>query len=578
MKNLFNRVVILLTLVIFLLALPVEIVGLIRNQKAFEDEADEKIKYAIQSAATDLNVVLSNMENLVTMLHSTVQATFSGTNYVYDPAVFSQLKRQTGNIIKDTLKKTERISGLYVTFSPSLHSGMEEVWYAYRDGKITFIDARLYAPSWLLEGNPRVDYYYDAIKNGEYWGADDYESSLDEYMATHTQSIYDNEGNLIGIAGSDMLMSELRNMLSSIKIYRDSQIVLFDSDMNYCASNIDIKKPTKVYSVLINEIGSHHDNTTFHYTSSDGQEYIAAYTTLNNDWILVATQTTDAAMASATETRNTLIATMMLTILIIVIIVLLLIKRYYEPVIESAEQNEILMINQSRQAKLGEMVGNISHQCKQPLNNINIDISNMRDDYMADELTEKLFNEYAQRIRENVSVMANTITDFADFLKPDRNKENFSIRDSVNTALSIMKESLVINEIIIINSVDANLTITNYRNEFIQCVFNILENARDAVISSGEKPGRIVISADEKNKGGHKITSLNIFNSGSKIPAEQKDKIFTPYFSTKEADGGTGIGLYIVKQIIERHFHGNVSFVNCNEGVIFTITVKEKEI
>lgn len=578
MKNLFNRVVILLTLVIFLLALPVEIVGLIRNQKAFEDEADEKIEYAIQSAATDLNVVLSNMENLVTMLHSTVQATFSGTNYVYDPAVFSQLKRQTGNIIKDTLKKTERISGLYVTFSPSLHSGMEEVWYAYRDGKITFIDARLYAPSWLLEGNPRVDYYYDAIKNGEYWGADDYESSLDEYMATHTQSIYDNEGNLIGIAGSDMLMSELRNMLSSIKIYRDSQIVLFDSDMNYCASNIDIKKTTKVYSVLINEIGSHHDNTTFHYTSSDGQEYIAAYTTLNNDWILVATQTTDAAMASATETRNTLIATMMLTILIIVIIVLLLIKRYYEPVIESAEQNEILMINQSRQAKLGEMVGNISHQCKQPLNNINIDISNMRDDYMADELTEKLFNEYAQRIRENVSVMANTITDFADFLKPDRNKENFSIRDSVNTALSIMKESLVINEIIIINSVDANLTITNYRNEFIQCVFNILENARDAVISSGEKPGRIVISADEKNKGGHKITSLNIFNSGSKIPAEQKDKIFTPYFSTKEADEGTGIGLYIVKQIIERHFHGNVSFVNCNEGVIFTITVKEKEI
>ena len=98
--------------------------------------------------------------------------------------------------------------------------------------------------------------------------------------------------------------------------------------------------------------------------------------------------------------------------------------------------------------------------------------------------------------------MANTITDFADFLKPDRNKENFSIRDSVNTALSIMKESLVINEIIIINSVDANLTITNYRNVFIQCVFNILENARDAVISSGEKPGRIVISADEKNKGG----------------------------------------------------------------------------
>ena len=225
MKKLFTRVVTLLILGVLLLAIPVEIIGLIQSQKTFERESDEKVKYAVQSAATDLNVVFSNMENLVTMLQSTVQTMFSGQNYINDHTVFLRLKQQTGEIIKNTLEKTEHISGLYVTFSTNLHSGMEEIWYAYDNDHLRLVDATDYVPpeSWLVEGNPRVGYYYSAIENGEYWGGNSWESSLDEYMSSHSKSVYDTSGNLIGIVGSDMSMPAINDTLDSIKIYEDSQ-------------------------------------------------------------------------------------------------------------------------------------------------------------------------------------------------------------------------------------------------------------------------------------------------------------------------------------------------------------------
>ena len=577
MKKIFPRVIVLIILGALLIALPVEIIGLVKNQNAFKTETEDKIEYAVKSAGTDLDIVFNSMESLINMMQSVVQVTFSNEEYIDNYDNFLQLKNQTGDIIRRSLENTEQLSGLYVTFSPSLHSGMEEVWYAYKDGEVTLIDARLYAPSWLVEGNPVVDYYYNAIDNGEYWGGPDYESSLDEYMITHTKSVYDKQGNLIGIVGSDMLISEVIDILNSIKIYSDSQIVLFDSDMGYCASSDDIENPDKFYSGLAKRISSigKGNSIPIWYTSPNGEKHVAAYTTLNNGWVLAATQTVATVMTAANETKRTLIATMLLTIAIIIIIVIIFIKKFYDPVVELAEQNEIILINQSRQAKLGEMVGNIAHQCKQPLNSINIDISNMKDDYLDNELTEARFREYEEKMRKNVILMSNTITDFADFLKPDRQKEKVHIRSSVEKALEIMKERLIINEIKIVNEVEPDIYIIGYRNELIQCIFNIIENARDAAVSSGseEKIIKIYSTIPAENEG--KRFCLNIFNTGETIPEGAVDKIFLPYYSTKEKEGGTGIGLYIVKQIIENHFGGRIYFINNENGVTFTIELEK---
>ena len=572
MKKIFKRVLILIIAGALIVALPIEIIGLVRNQQTLKTEVEDKVEYAVRSAGVEFNIVFNSMESLVNMMQAMVKVTFSEYDYINDYDVFTKLKQQTGSILKYSLRRTDHLSGLYVTFNPDLHTGMEEVWYAYRDGEVTAIDARLYAPSWLVEGNPRVNYYYNAIKNGSYWGGLDYESSLDEYMTTHTKSVYDADGNLIGIVGSDMLMTEVVKMLKSVKIYEDSEIALFDSDMKFYASS-DNNASLSFSSVKSRIAASTADSGYIWYKASDKSRYIAAYTKLNNGWILVSAQPETTVMTSAADTRKTLLITMLLTIVVIIGFTAVLIRRYYGPVVESAEQNEIIIINQSRQAKLGEMIGNIAHQCKQPLNSINIDIANMKDDYYASELSPENFDRYTEKMKDNITIMSDTITDFADFLKPDRKKETFLINDVIEKVLSMMAESLKINKIKVEFNADRKISVTNYRNELTQCIFNILENARDAASASAPDARQISIALSEDFA--EKMIHINIFNTGSVISEEAGRHIFTPYFSTKEAKGGTGLGLYLTKQIIENHFNGRVYYTNNDEGVTFTIEFKE---
>lgn len=572
MKKIFKRVLILIIAGALIVALPIEIIGLVRNQQTLKTEVEDKVEYAAKSAGVEFNIVFNSMESLVNMMQAMVKVTFSEYDYINDYDVFTKLKQQTGSILKYSLRRTDHLSGLYVTFNPDLHTGMEEVWYAYRDGEVTAIDARLYAPSWLVEGNPRVNYYYNAIKNGSYWGGLDYESSLDEYMTTHTKSVYDADGNLIGIVGSDMLMTEVVKMLKSVKIYEDSEIALFDSDMKFYASS-DNNASLSFSSVKSRIAASTADSGYIWYKASDKSRYIAAYTKLNNGWILVSAQPETTVMTSAADTRKTLLTTMLLTIMVIIGFTAVLIRRYYGPVVESAEQNEIIIINQSRQAKLGEMIGNIAHQCKQPLNSINIDIANMKDDYYASELSPENFDRYTEKMKDNITIMSDTITDFADFLKPDRKKETFLINDVIEKVLSMMAESLKINKIKVEFNADRKISVTNYRNELTQCIFNILENARDA--ASASAPDARQISIELSEDFAEKMIHINIFNTGSVISEEAGRHIFTPYFSTKEAKGGTGLGLYLTKQIIENHFNGRVYYTNNDEGVTFTIEFKE---
>lgn len=572
MKKIFKRVLILIIAGALIVALPIEIIGLVRNQQTLKTEVEDKVEYAVRSAGVEFNIVFNSMESLVNMMQAMVKVTFSKYDYINDYDVFTKLKQQTGSILKYSLRRTDHLSGLYVTFNPDLHTGMEEVWYAYKDGEVTAIDARLYASSWLVEGNPRVNYYYNAIKNGSYWGGLDYESSLDEYMTTHTKSVYDADGNLIGIVGSDMLMTEVVKMLKSVKIYEDSEIALFDSDMKFYASS-DNNASLSFSSVKSRIAASTADSGYIWYKASDKSRYIAAYTKLNNGWILVSAQPETTVMTSAADTRKTLLITMLLTIVVIIGFTAVLIRRYYGPVVESAEQNEIIIINQSRQAKLGEMIGNIAHQCKQPLNSINIDIANMKDDYYASELSPENFDRYTEKMKDNITIMSDTITDFADFLKPDRKKETFLINDVIEKVLSMMAESLKINKIKVEFNADRKISVTNYRNELTQCIFNILENARDA--ASASPPDARQISIELSEDFAEKMIHINIFNTGSVISEEAGRHIFTPYFSTKEAKGGTGLGLYLTKQIIENHFNGRVYYTNNDEGVTFTIEFKE---
>lgn len=574
MKRIFKKVIVLLILGAFFVALPLEITGLIRNEKAFKSEAEEKIEYTIKSSAVELNTVFNSMESLVNMLQALVSTTFTYDIYSSNYNKFQELKKQSSIIIKQTLEKTPYISGMHITFNPELHFGREEIYYAYKNGRVSFINSAKLAQKWIEKGDPASDYYFKAIKYGKYWCGLDYESSIDAYLASYTKSVYDINGTLIGIVGSDIRSDEIVKIIKAMRIYDDSQIILYGKDLTLYAHNIPAKNTEKYFSALSSQISlNNKENDCIWYKAYDGKKHIAAYTTLNNGWILVATQPETTVMTSAADTRKTLLITMLLTIVVIIGFTAILIRRYYGPVVESAEQNEIIIINQSRQAKLGEMIGNIAHQCKQPLNSINIDIANMKDDYYASELSPENFDRYTEKMKDNITIMSDTITDFADFLKPDRKKETFLINDVIEKVLSMMAESLKINKIKVEFNADRKISVTNYRNELTQCIFNILENARDA--ASASPPDARQISIELSEDFAEKMIHINIFNTGSVISEEAGRHIFTPYFSTKEAKGGTGLGLYLTKQIIENHFNGRVYYTNNDEGVTFTIEFKE---
>lgn len=554
--------------------------GILHNQKVFEQEAEAKLQYAVENSAEEMNMIFNGMDDLLNMMQATARAEFSGEAYRSDISQYERAKVKYSNILKETLEETSYISGLYLTFNPDIYKNRQEIWWAYNDKEeVEFIDSTPIevTPVWLPDDSAyEPDYYYDAIKDGDFWVGMDFDNTLEVYMTTHTRPVYDKNNELIGIVGADIYMDNIIKMVETMPIYEDSEAVLFGSDLDVYTSSSNAKNPEKHFKKLIKGIrktgeGDGH----FWYEADDGKRSIAAFVTLDNGWIVASSQPAGSVMTAATETRDTLLLTMALTILAIIALVIFLIRRNYGPIVENAEQNEIIVINKSRQAKLGEMIGNIAHQSKQPLNSINIDISNMEDDFLAGELTEEQFSQYAEKIKGNVSRMSSTINDFADFLKPDRERVCFSVSEEIDKTLSMLDESLRINRIEVNRNYCGDAYVDGFPNEFVQCVFNILENARDAAIDDERENREIDISISRTAATSGRVIKIDIFNTGRPIP--DGSRLFEPYYTTHEGDGGTGLGLYLTKQIVEDHFDGKISFANSDDGVTFTIEIPETQ-
>ena len=222
-----------------------------------------------------------------------------------------------------------------------------------------------------------------------------------------------------------------------------------------------------------------------------------------------------------------------------------------EEEIAKNEQKQKLLIQQSRLAAMGEMIGAIAHQWRQPLNNVSLIIH-----FIKDNIKENTFDSFIHRAKEQIEYMSQTIDDFRDFHKPSKNSEPFDIKEAIKSAISIVH----VNDNITINLKGTHLYIDGYKNEFQQAILNILSNAKDAI---GQKNGVINIVVSEK-----KIT---VHNSGTVVSKEILEKMFEPYFTTKEDKKGTGIGLYITKTIIEGSMGGEIYAKNEKDGITFTI-------
>ncbi len=215
------------------------------------------------------------------------------------------------------------------------------------------------------------------------------------------------------------------------------------------------------------------------------------------------------------------------------------------------EEKQKLLIQQNRLVAMGKMIGAIAHQWRQPLNNISLIIH-----FIKDNIQEDRFNSFFNRAKEQIEYMSQTIDDFRDFHKPSKCSEPFEIKKAISSAITILH----VDDNITINLIGAHLFIDGYKNEFQQAILNILSNAKDAI---GEDNGTIDIAISDK-----KIT---IHNDGGRASKEVLDRMFEPYFTTKEDKKGLGIGLYMTKVIIEESMGGEIFANNSLNGITFTI-------
>lgn len=239
-----------------------------------------------------------------------------------------------------------------------------------------------------------------------------------------------------------------------------------------------------------------------------------------------------------------------------------------EEEITRRRQQESLMIHQSRLAGMGEMIGNIAHQWRQPLNALALIMANLQDSYQYDELTKELMEKMVDKANTLIQKMSSTIDDFRNFFKPEsKDKKCFSIRGAIEETLGLVEGGLKSSEIDVFIDVDPELEIIGFKNEFTQVILNLFNNAKDALEENRSSKRHMNISAEDKN--GNIIISF-ADNAGG-IPSTVIDRIFDPYFSTKEEGKGTGIGLYMSKIIIEEHHQGNLEVYNGDAGAVFVI-------
>ncbi len=239
---------------------------------------------------------------------------------------------------------------------------------------------------------------------------------------------------------------------------------------------------------------------------------------------------------------------------------------------EEIKSQQERLVAQSRSAALGEMFDNIAHQWRQPIGAINNAIINAEFALELGGMSTDEILETFEKINTYTAFLSGTIDDFRNFSNPDKEKIWFAPHEIIRQTIGIIQGSFEANTIsltYIPNDEEQLLRIYGPSGEFSQVILNVLSNARDAIKEHVVQNAHVIISLTHQDE----LISLHIADNAGGIPPDVLPKIFDPYFSTKSKAQGTGIGLYMSKTIIEKHFEGKLEAKNEGEGAVFTITI-----
>jgi len=246
-----------------------------------------------------------------------------------------------------------------------------------------------------------------------------------------------------------------------------------------------------------------------------------------------------------------------------------------EQVKDEVHKNKLqqeLLFRQSRMAQMGEMIGNIAHQWRQPLNALNLVIQNIYYLHVDNELNEQQLKHSMDKANRLTNSMSKTIDDFRNFYSDDKEEEEFNIAQSIEKAIEIIEASYAHNNIYIEKRLNTNLTYIGHSSELSQVILNLLSNAKDALISNKINNPYVTLSLYKSDSS----ITITVEDNGGGIADNIIGKIFDPYFSTKKSDEGVGVGLYMSRQIIHS-MNGSLLVSNQNDGAQFKILLDEME-
>lgn len=227
-----------------------------------------------------------------------------------------------------------------------------------------------------------------------------------------------------------------------------------------------------------------------------------------------------------------------------------------------------VLIQQTKMAELGAMMGAIAHQWMQPLT-----IISLSSQMVIDGQNPEVVDKYSKEILEQAIFMTQTVHDFKNFYKPSKNKAPFYVLAESAAIVLLLSSQLTQSSIAVEIGGDENLCCMGYANEFKQVMLNLINNTKDAYLEKGTKDCGISIHADSRDG----LIIITVSDNAGGIPSDILPNIFSPFVSTK-GEKGTGIGLSLAKTIIEENMHGKIYAQNVGGGARFTIELPQYKI
>jgi len=238
--------------------------------------------------------------------------------------------------------------------------------------------------------------------------------------------------------------------------------------------------------------------------------------------------------------------------------------------IEKNRQKDEQILYQSKLAQMGEMISMIAHQWRQPLSAISATIISIKFRIESKSVNREFLNEKMEILSNYIQHLSQTIDDFRNFFKPTKEKEYVSYEEIIQSVLLIIGFSIKNKNITLKTDIQYKKKIFVFKNQLKQVILNLIKNAEDVLEEKENKEINIRVYQNKDD------IIFEIEDSGGGIDEKIKDRIFDPYFSTKDSKNGTGLGLYMSKIIVEKHLNGSLNVFNSKKGAVFQIILKEK--